>query len=86
MQHHETIVHQIILLGLHRNHQLHKLTITDIARSCQDPIKLGINKTVVIIYDHKELNRYPLLSHNNTNIQHVGIHDTIVILSRSHKY
>ena len=59
MQHDETIMHQLTLLGLSRNHHLHKLTITDITRSSQDPIKLGINNTVVIIYDHKELDFYP---------------------------
>ena len=59
MQHNETIMHQLTLLGLSRNPHLHKLTITDIKRSSQDPIKLGINITIVIIYDHKELNLYP---------------------------
>ena len=59
MQHDDAIMHQLTLLGLPRNHHLHKLTITDITRSSQDPIKLGINNTVVIIYDHKELDFYP---------------------------
>ena len=59
MQHDETIMHQLTLLGLSRNQHLQKLTITDITRSSQDPIKLGINNTIVIIYDHKELDFYP---------------------------
>ena len=59
MQHDETFMHQLTLLGLHHNHHLHKLTIMDITRSSQDSIKLGINNTVVIIYDHKVLDRYP---------------------------
>ena len=59
MQHDDAIKHQLTLLGLHRNHHLHTLTITDITRSSHDPIKLGINNTVVIIHDHKELDRYP---------------------------
>ena len=52
-------MHQLTLLGLPRNHNMHKLTITDITRSSQDPIKLGINNTLVIIYDRKELDLYP---------------------------
>ena len=59
MQHDDAIMHQLTLLGLPRNHHLHKLNITDITRSSQDPIKLGINNTVVIIYDHKELDLNP---------------------------
>ena len=59
MQHDDAIMHQLTLLGLHRNHHPHKLTITDITQSSQDPIKPGINNTVVIIYDHKELDLYP---------------------------
>ena len=59
MQHDETIMHQLTLFGLPRNHHLHKLTITDITRSSQDPIKLGINNTAVIIPGHKELDLYP---------------------------
>ena len=54
-----TLYAPLILLGLHRNHHPHTLTITDITRSYQDPIKLGINNTVVIIHEHKELDRYP---------------------------
>ena len=42
MQHDDTIMHQLTLLGLPRNNPMHKLTVTDITRSSQDPIKLGI--------------------------------------------
>ena len=59
MQHDDIIMHQLTLLGLSRNHHLPKLTITDITRSSQETIKLHINNTVVIIYDHKELDFYP---------------------------
>ena len=38
-----------ILLGLPRNHHMHHLPTSDITRSSQDQIKLGINNTVVII-------------------------------------
>ena len=59
MQFDDANMHQLTLLGLHRKQHLHKLTIMDITRSSQDPIKLAINNTVVIIYDQKELDRYP---------------------------
>lgn len=85
MQHDETIMHQLTLLGLPCNQHMHNLTITDITWSSQDPIKLGINNTVVIIHDHKELDLYPWFSHNTTNVQQLGILDTTVVLSRSHK-
>ena len=49
MQHDDIIMHQLTLLGLSRNHHIHQLTITDITRSSQDPIKNGINNVVVII-------------------------------------
>ena len=38
-----------ILLGLPRNHHMHHLPTSDITRSSQDQVKLGINNTVVII-------------------------------------
>ena len=38
-----------ILFGLPRNHHMHHLPTSDITRSSQDQIKLGINNTVVII-------------------------------------
>ena len=44
-----TLYAPLILLGLPRNHRMHHLPSLDIARSSQDPIKLGINNTVVII-------------------------------------
>ena len=49
MQHDDTIMHQLTLLGLPCNHHMHKLSITDITRSSQDPINLGTKNTVVII-------------------------------------
>ena len=49
MQHDETIMHQLTLFGLPRNHHMHHLPTSDITRSSQDQIKLGINNTVVII-------------------------------------
>ena len=39
----------LILLGLPRNQHMHHLPTSDITRSSQDQIKLGINNTVVII-------------------------------------
>ena len=39
----------LILLGLARNPLMHHLPTSDITRSSQDQIKLGINNTVVII-------------------------------------
>ena len=59
MQHDDAIMHQLTLLGLPCDHHMHKLTITDTTRSSQDPIKLSINNTVEIIYDHKEIDLYP---------------------------
>ena len=44
-----TLYALFILLGLLRNHHMHHLPSSDITRSSQDQIKLGINNTVVII-------------------------------------
>ena len=44
-----TLYAPLILLGLPRNHHMHHLPTSDITRSSQDQIKLGINNTVVII-------------------------------------
>ena len=44
-----TLYAPLILLGLPRNHHMHYLPTSDITRSSQDQIKLGINNTVVII-------------------------------------
>ena len=44
-----TLYAPFILLGLPRNHHMHHLPTSDITRSSQDQIKLGINNTVVII-------------------------------------
>ena len=39
----------LILLGLPRNQHMHHLPTSDITRSSQDQIKLGINNTIAII-------------------------------------
>ena len=44
-----TLYAPFILLGLPRNHHMHHLPTSDITRSSQDQIKLGMNNTVVII-------------------------------------
>ena len=44
-----TLYAPLILLGLPRNQHMHHLPTSDITRSSQDQIKLGINNTVVII-------------------------------------
>ena len=44
-----TLYAPLILLGLPHNHHMHHLPTSDITRSSQDQIKLGINNTVVII-------------------------------------
>ena len=44
-----TLYAPLILLGLPRNHHMQHLPTSDITRSSQDQIKLGINNTVVII-------------------------------------
>ena len=74
-----TLYAPLILLGLPRNQHMHHLPTSDITRSSQDQIKLGINNIVVIITDHKELDLYPWFSHNITSIQQLGILDTTVI-------
>ena len=43
-----TLYAPLILLGLPRNQHMHHLPTSDITRSSQDQIKLGINNTVVI--------------------------------------
>ena len=47
MQHDDTIMHQLTLRGLPRNHHMHHLPSSNITRSSQDQIKLGINNTIV---------------------------------------